>query len=78
MEALKVGVHEEVPYVEKCVLGLSTLATTQECTYLGIGAEILRNALEIVRVPHSLVPLRNYSRDDVGVYNDTTGTWTGS
>ncbi len=78
MDRLKIAVFPIAPYIESCVLDLSELRPTKRCPQLGLGAEVLGMALEMARLPYSLVKLPNYNASsDGGVFDEQSGNWSG-
>ncbi len=76
IEPIKVAVFSYSPLIEPCTLDFASLEANQShCPQVGIGAEVLGNALRLARIPYQLVPIRgDWS---IGMFDEKSGNWTG-
>ncbi len=73
--AIRVGVFPHGNQMTECAPYLRKLQPTEECTDIGMAADILGNALEIAQIPYKVVPLKFDGQ--YGKFDEKLDTWTG-
>ncbi len=75
-KTIRVGVFSYANQMTECAPYVRRLQPTEECRDIGMGANILGNALEIAQIPYEVVPL--IFDGQYGKFEEELGVWTGS